>query len=764
MNRPGGWLNEDEAEVERSGIKETIVAGTRTTGARGQFSGKLAVLAASVAMSVLSPMALGAADAPKDMELLRDYVHYVRIARYDLAQSNAQALLDRLVPPFGKTEADKGGLTLEAFVKLVEQGDMQRFEESITRGQRVGDVEEVSTKLQRAYEQGKREQARNAESITKNIQLLVGTSRQRLVGRERLMAAGEYAMPQMVEALVRNTDSALSAEVRKLMVDMGRFSVMPLTATIPNVDAKTQETIATILGDVRYKAALPFLYEAALNEKVNENVRKAAQNAIAKIDGAFDKNMEPSTLYTLLGESYASRQESLVNFPGEQMQLVWSYVPGSGLAATPVRSEIYFQTMAMRMAERAMSLNAGNRDATALWVASNLSREMSTPSEYQHPLYTQGYRDAMYYAVSAGPAIDQLVLARGLSTKDSALALKAIAALQRNGGASALSDAKQSRPLIDALRYANTRVQFEAALAFAGAQPQNTFEGSDRVVPILASAVRNAGTRYAAVISGNAEVANSIAGVLRADGFTVLPPGKSLGEIAEPLAAAPGIDLIVTSLPGTSTAEVITQARASSKLSATAVVAIMSPAGENELRSAFGRDQTVALVRQGSNPQQIAEATKQLLQRSAGEAISADEATAYQTRALTALRDLAIANSPVFNAGDAALPLIGALGNTKGKVREQVAEVLSRLNGKNAQMALADAALSAEGDEMMLMVAKLTDSAKRFGNLLEERQVSRITALAGKGSDEQATAIAGLIGALNLPNDSILPILKGGKQ
>lgn len=715
------------------------------------------MLAASLVISAGAMSAI-AADAPKDSELLRDYVHYVRIARYDLALSNAQALLDKLVPPFGKAEASKGGLTPEQFVKLVDAGDVQRFEESTARGSRVGEIESVSSRLLAAYEQGKRDNARAAANITKNIQLLVGTSRQRLVGRERLIAAGEYALPQLLATLAANTDLALSAEVRAVVIDLGKQSVMPLAAALPNAEPKLQETIASILGDIKYKSALPFLYELAIDDKANAAARKAAQLAIARIDAGYDKGMQPSILFEQLANGYLEELDSLTSFPGEPVQVLWQHSRAGGLTAVPVKTEVFHETMAMRLAEHALKLDPTNRQATALWIAANFGREFSSPKDYKHPVYAD-YRDAMYYAVTAGPSITQRVLDRALKTRNTALALKSIAAIETTAGAAALANAEQGRPLLDAIRYPNRRVQNEAALALGAAQPQSTFEGSDRVVPILAGAVRDAGARYAVVLSANAETANSIAGVLRAAGFTVLSPGKSFAEIAEPVASAPGVDLIVTALPGNSTAEAIDQARNSSRLLATPVVAIVSDIAEPELRIAYGRNPTIAIVREGSNPQQIAEATNLLLKRNAGEALSAEETASYQTRALTVLRELAIANNPVFNVGDATYPLTAALESAKGKLREQVAEVLSRIGSKKAQMAIADAAIGAEGEEMLILVGKLTGSAKRFGNMLDDRQLRRFTDLAGKGSDEQATAISALIGALNIPNGALLPLL-----
>jgi len=57
------------------------------------------------------------------------------------------------------------------------------------------------------------------------------------------------------------------------------------------------------------------------------------------------------------------------------------------------------------------------------------------------------------------------------------------------------------------------------------------------------------------------------------------------------------------------------------------------------------------------------------------------------------------------------------------------------------------------------MIGKLTDSAKRFGNMLDDRQVKRLLALANAGTDAEATAVAAAIGALSLSNESLVPLI-----
>lgn len=134
----------------------------------------------------------------------------------------------------------------------------------------------------------------------------------------------------------------------------------------------------------------------------------------------------------------------------------------------------------------------------------------------------------------------------------------------------------------------------------------------------------------------------------------------------------------------------------------------------------------------------------------------------YAARALAAMRDLAISRNAVFDVADAALPLIATLDDTSGGVRFQVAEVLSWINQQRVQVAMMESALSSAGIERIELLGYVASSAKRFGNLLDPRQVDRLLDLAVQAQGVEATAAASLMGALDLPNDRIVPLIISG--
>jgi hypothetical protein len=245
---------------------------------------------------------------------------------------------------------------------------------------------------------------------------------------------------------------------------------------------------------------------------------------------------------------------------------------------------------------------------------------------------------------------------------------------------------------------------------------------------------------------------------------TVLPQARTLADLAAPLSEAPAVDLVVTvGIRGENIAAALADVRGQSKTLATPALVLTDETSYTDLRRRFASDSLVAIRQTGIGEAATTEAVKQLVESASGGAISDAEAAAYSSRSLSALRDLAVSGNTVLNAGDAATSLIGALPNVKGATRLQVAEILSRINQDRAQRAIMSAALASTDADRIAMLGLVSDSGKRFGNFLEAGQVSRLTELATKGADAEATAAASLIGTMKLAKTELVPMILNKK-
>lgn len=696
--------------------------------------------------------------AAKQSALIDDFCHYAIIDRWDLVKSTAEGLIAEDIKP-------------AEFARLVDRGvGERRFARAVTKAQGRADVETIAAKLLKLYETGQLSSSRDPSAITANIKLLSGDGRNRSYARDRLLEAGEYAVPQLFSTLLDNSDPQLQAEARRVLVELGRKSVIPLTTALPALRPQEQIVVLGLLGDMpQQTTALPFLYDLAQSTS-DAQVRAAAESAVQRISGISNPQLPIADRYNDLADAYYKASPSLVSFPGEDNQLFWSYTPGTGLTMQAVDSRVWPQTMAMRLSELALTRDANNARAVSNWIAANFSREIHTPEGYVSPAYGTDRREAMYYAVAAGSQPNQAVLARALDTGDTRLARRALAAIEKTVGGKGLWSAAASgtprRPLVDALAYPNRRVQYDAALALGAAQPREAFEGSDQIVRILSGSIRDASAKYALVLtagSDSTERQASIAGLLKEQGYTVLPPAQRLDDVRQAIADAPGVDLIVANMPSEQTAELITQTGSDSKLRATPVLALVSAQGYVEQSPRYARDARVKIAREGLAPADIAEAAKQLVDTSTGGPIAGDEAEQYRSRALMVLRDLAVGNNAILNVADAQAPLIASIEGATPELKLRIAEVLAHVPGEKAQRTIFETAMSAEGNDRTRLLAYAADSAKRFGNQLEQRQVDALVAYTKSSTGDEATAAAALMGALNLKGTNIVPLILGDK-
>lgn len=691
-----------------------------------------------------------------EAELLADFIHYTKLSRFDLAANSAGELLDR-----GITEAD--------FVKLVERDAKTRadFEAAVQKSLQNDASQAVAVRLEKAYENGQMGRARNADQITANIKALGGNLREQMFAQQRLIEAGEYAMPQLLEAYLNRNNLAVQPKIHQVLRAMGRQAIIPLCTAMMKVGPVDQERIADLLGLLEYPTSLPYLSDLAGNTE-NQSVRAACNRSIANL-ASGNAVPDSASLYRLLAEAYYNEKSELTSFPGEQHQLLWDYNPSAGgLLMTAIVTPVFHEAMSMNLAERALALEAKagapNPETLALWVSSNFSREIDTPKDYQNPAYPADRRPPAYFAMASGADVAQRVLARGLDTRDTPLARRALIAVERTAGGNTLIAGGGRTPLLEALNYPSRRVQYEAALALAASQPQAAFAGSDRVVPVLASAIRGASSQYAVVITADAETYQGVRTILTSKGYTVLPQGRSVSELVQPIAEAPAVDLIVAvGLNGERVPALLNEVRAHNKLAATPVLAVTNAESYNVLRHRYANDSSVAVRQMGVGDAQLGKTVDDLLTASTGGPVTAEEARQYAQRSLKSLSDLSISSNTVLNVEDAALPLIGALADPASPDRMDIAKVLSHIGQDRTQRALMDSAMNAKDVERVALLNLVTDSAKRFGNKLEVRSVAQIVDLATNGNNDEATAAAALMGALNLPNNELVNMISQKK-
>ena len=713
-----------------------------------------------IALLAIAPLVLAAApaSAQQDMgdrsveRLMDDFIHFVRIDDPDVAAAIGREILSR-------------GLTEREFAALIEDSDRFRladFEDAVGKAMKRPELEPIVGEMERLFLAGKRSEARDPQEISRNIEMLVGNLRARRIARERLIAASEYAMAQLLDAFLDVGNQERRTQVQLVMEDMGPGAVMPLCTALPHLSSTDQQSVVEVLGIVGYPTALPFIAEV-LESADTPDLRAACERAIARI-GRGDRSLDPARLFYELAVGYFNERSELTVFPGESFQLLWTYDPGLGLTFTPIATPVFDEAMCMRFTERSMRLDPSDSfDPVALWVGANFKREIETPAGYDNPAYELP-RDALFYAVASGAEINQAVLQRALMANNTQLARRAIAALAQTAGGTALWTGQdgQPAPLIDALQYPSRRVQYEAALVLGAAQPRSSFPGSERVVPTLASAVRDASDQYALIITPDRDAYNELRGLVTGMGYDALAFAANNAEAARLVADAPGVDLLVIEQSSPErTADTLAQARVAPKLRVAPALLLTSADGAIDLSNRYRGNRLVAVRQRSITTQMMQQAVTGIVESGAGGPITDDEARAYTARSLDVLLDLAMASGSVLDASESARYLIVALPNATGQTQLRIAEVLGWINQARAQVALMDAALDASGEQQARLIDVVAASARRHGNQLEPRQITRVVGLMRSGADREATAAAALVGSLNLEGRDLVPLILG---
>lgn len=712
----------------------------------------MALWFATVLLAIVPAPARAQGAGVQAATLLEDFVHFTLIAKPDLASAYGQQLL-------------ASGLADSELAELVENSKVgtRRFDEALARGLLIGDLEDIAAEIGLRVENGRLDLARERTRIEQAIDMLSGTQRERLLAERRLKAAGEYAVPSLLGRVTGGRDERQRAACLRMLREIGRVAVAPLCEALSFIDPASQRAVCELLGEIRYEHAAPYLAELALSERSAQPVREAADRAFRQI---LPGQVPLSVLFTNLAVGYFDGRASLLANPFEATSLVWRYDQHSGLVGSEVSTIVFGPIMAMRAAARAVGHDASNDDAVAMFVAANLRRERLLPAGEEDPVFGTSPYTAQFYATVYGTRIGQKVLAIGIDRNDTPLVRSAIAALAQTTGGSNLFTARLPegrRPLVEAVTYPDRRVQYDAALALGRALPEQSFDGGQRVVSTLASAVRTGNVSYAIVIAEDDEERRVEAGRLSSLGFTVVAAERQPADAATATEDVPGIDLALVRMGTPEGAKSAVEALGRMRRTAATPVLIVAPGVESVALTRDMQELPRVAVTRPVGDDAMTRVIDALLLRAAGGRMTDSEAEIFAIESLAALRDIAVSRTSVFDIRDSEGALIDALDLRRGGVRMMVADILAMIDSETAQRRLIAAALGAADTEQIDLLERVADSIRRFGNRAESRQVQAIVQLVRSSSGRLAEAAGRVHGAMDLAGTSAADLIGRGR-
>ena len=684
--------------------------------------------------------------------LVDDFWHYGEVARYDIQASignriiaQGQSKPEELLKAFEQVAAERATVgtaqsDLDAELLRWQADDPQ--------------MKPVATKLLDLLNQGRFARRQDQNFIAANIKRLNQGQRAYMLAIRDLRNSGELAVPQMVHILVSQQPADIEYHdvVRQALVDLGREALNPLlAATQMNPKDGALTSICGVLGDIGYPIAGPYLVALVHNGQASNEVRQAATIALGRVNVNPESN--GGDLFYDLAEKFYYGTASIQADPRSPRAFVW-YWTGNDLSSKSVPPQIFNDIMSMRETEHSLRANPSKPDnAVALWLASNIRRSIDLPQGQTDPTRTAEEPLPHYYSVSEGAKYLNLVLDRSLkdnTPQSPAVALAAIKSLQDIVGQSNLFTGSRGQPLVEAMRYADRQVRFEAAFALAAALPQTPFQGQDRVVPLLAEAVSQSGMPGVLIVAPQND-RNDLAANLKA---YQVGGGVSPDAAIADAASLPAVDVILMSedLGNPEIDRVIELASQNPRLERAAKLIIVHSLASPWARLAI-TDPTISYTQATGGPPLLS-AIEAARKKAGGLPMDEKVATDFAMRAANLLAKLAISRGQVLDLSAAEQTLIGALGDKRPQIAMAVGEAVALLNSAPSQSALADRANDAgtPPDVRISFYRSLATSAKFYGNRLTANQLGDLQQVVmGEKNLDIRSAAADARGALNLP-------------
>ncbi len=686
-------------------------------------------------------------DAPENAALktgVENFWHYAKVARYDLATSEGQRVLDMKPDP---------QLLLSTFERVaVDHHD--NLDASMIRWQGVAAVAPVATGLLNVLHQGHDARRADPAYIKRNVEVLAENERGYTLSIDRLRETGELAVPILIDYLRDPAKRQYHPAVRRALRDLGLPAVNPLLACTEMKDPSTLMAVVNVLGDLGYDAAVPYLSRLLASTDTPAEVKASVNDAMRKLRIADPKSVDPAEAYYGLAERFYYDNAAVRVDKKDPVGRVWFWGEQNGLTFTAVPTAIFHDVMAKRAAEYTLRLSNSRDDALSLWLAANYQDEADLPAGQKDPTQPADAPSAHYWGALSGVKYLDQALARANRDRNAPVALRVVQTLQDVTGDNTLR-AGTDLPLIDAMQFPDRLVRYEAAFALAAALPKTAFAGQERVVPLLAEALSQTGAANVLVLVQDQAQLNGLVDALKGQGYNVI--GATTPEDAVRLSQdRPAIDAIL--MPESLSPATITQMQR---------LALETPRMERAVRVIVTDTKASPYAVESISNPMLSTTQAKLTDpaalkvaiddaRKRGGLLPLDESTSskYATRAADLLRDIAINRSPVYDVAIAESPMQNALSDARPEIVKDAALVLGVLDGPAVQTALLSKATEEhEPDDLKTALFKaLATNVRNFGGKLSQNDVDKVqTATASAPNLDVRTAAGEARGALNLP-------------
>ncbi len=717
------------------------------------FKRSLFFVLASLILLSTSASAQDAADAKAEQtqKYWADFMHYALIGNFELAKDNANKLIQSDPDPVQVLDLAENSRYADAYRNL-----------SLMQ-ENTQELRDVAKSIVQIVEEGRYLRRKNPKRIEDEIKRLSSTTRGHMLAVSRLKDSGEWAVPQIVNAL-RDSNRRDELEViKRALPKLGRDAVNPLAvAMLYCKDLNLKLIIADVLGEIGYHKALPYLQEIVEDENTVSDLRSVAEEAIEKITtvNSLPNGVNSAMLYERLANDYYNELDSLKVPENQEIANVWFWDYRKGLYKEEVPRGAFDELMTMRYAEHALRRDSSLAGSVAIWLSAFFRLEANGFEQPQY--FGEGHADADTYALTSGPEYLHRVLKRALDNRNRPVALKAIKAMRRNAGqGSLLYELMGKKPLVDALSYPDREVRFSAALAIGQVLPLEEFEAAPMVIKILSEAVQQRGQKYAVVIDPDHAQRNKMMSDLRETYTGGVIGSDSYANIVTKVRELPSVDLVVISnkVTGLDLPAILELMNKQYRLAFCPTVVIADSENLPSTKAVVKDYPFVSIKLRGITAAEMPAVASEIMAANNAREFSAELADGYALAAARTLEALCVTRNSVLPLIDSQSALLGGLKDSRAEIQQSSIIALGRLESTDAQRELADMALNdaTEYDIRLMLLDSLSFSARQFGNLLNTDQTSGLYKIASSfDADPKLRNLAcQAYGSLSLPSAKV---------
>lgn len=592
--------------------------------------------------------------------------------------------------------------------------------------------------------------------VDKLIGQLSKTAAEREVAILQLRNAGSYAAARLVAALHTSRDDAQRKLLLYTLTRLNREIVPVLLGAVEGPEPDLRATVIEALGWLGDSQAKTALWHPAFEESQPPAVQLAARQALARLIFGDVKRSSDVSQFGAAAELAKSARRILrgegdwtLNDDG-QVEL-WSWDEAAGtIAMTPVSVETAANRIGRRQARQAFELAPNRADLHALYWTALMANELHEAGRGTAISTRPG--SAFHVGLQLGSNVMQTALVEAMSLGEPLVAVAALQALAQTGSARMLkvTDGRPA-PVVTALNYPDSRVQFAAASTILTWDPATSFRGASRVIEVLARALTDSGKAHGVAIDANEQRATSMSSALIEMGFE--PEIAQTGQDGFKIATERGdvaLFLIEANVARWELSQTLANLRSDAR---TAYIPIVIY-GDDKLRTRIERQiessPRTHFVLKTTDPAIMVKQVAPLLRTTTAEAITQPQRVATRQAALAWLVQLADRKqASLFDLKPAENALLTA--SNEEELGESAVYALGAIATPSAQVKLFEISTAASRPTPVRerALAQLAAHLQRHGILLTELQTDEFRKAARQETDPQLQiAFAATLGSL----------------